>query len=927
MVVARPRDAVAWALYYPPILTALAGRDAPARPLPPGLRAAVERVAANDYVGALDALEAVPEAGRDARYHTYLAGVLLNVGRVEEAQAAIERALALDPEAGDALAQRAIIQVVQNRNQEALADARRAVILSPDSAAAAIALSYALQAAFQLEEARDVLRAAVERNPEDALAWARLAELEQMFGNLGASRDAAEQAVALAPDLARTQMVLGFAALTRIDISEAKASFERAIELDSANPLPRLGLGLAVIRSGRLADGRKDIETATALDPNDSLIRSYLGKAYFEEKRAPLDAEQYAIAKELDPNDPTPWFYDAIRLQTENRPVEALRNIQRSIELNENRAVYRSRLLLDEDLAVREVSLARIYNDLGFEQRGLVEGWRSVNRDPSNYSAHRLLADMYSALPLHRIAQDSELLQAQLLQPLNTEPVQPRLAASQLVRDVGLTGAGLNEYTHLFVANGANLLADGVAGTQDTVATNVIASGIYNRYSVSVGQSHFQTDGFRTNNDLKDDIYSVFTQTQITPKSSLLAEFRLRDADVGDLNSRFWADNFFPNQRLNMNEKIYRVGARYTFSPGSTMIGTYAFNQLEPNSRSPGIESSREDTGHFVELRHIFQSLSFNVTGGIGFFGGDQNEETTSGSEKQREKNHIDQNNGYLYSQLDLTRDLLLTAGVSIDDFSGPATNQTQANPKVGIIWDLTPSTALRGAVFRTLKRNLVSSQTIEPTQVAGFNQFFDEPDGTDVWTFGVGLDQKLTDDFLVGAEITRRELSLPLEDPVSGKSDFDTDVTLGRGYLYWTPGDWFAVSAEYRYEDINEEEFFGFPQTKIRTQTVPLEARFFHPSGLFAGMRVSFVDQDGRFPNFLTGQLESDSDQFWLLDATVGYRLPRRYGLIALEAGNLLDERFKFQDIDVDRADQTTSPRRRILPERTILGRLILSF
>ena len=285
MVVARPRDAVAWALYYPPILTALAGRGAVPPGLPPGLQAAVDAVAANDYAGALDALDAVPEAARDARYWTYRAGVLLNVGRVDEAGAAIARALALDPEAGDALAQRAIIQVVQNRKQEALADARRAVELSPDSAAAAIALSYALQADFQLEEAREVLRAAVERNPEDALAWARLAELEQMFGNLGASRDAAEQAVALAPDLARTQMVLGFAALTRIDISEAKAAFERAIELDLANPLPRLGLGLAIIRSGDLDAGRREIEIAAALDPNDSLLRSYLGKTYFEEKR------------------------------------------------------------------------------------------------------------------------------------------------------------------------------------------------------------------------------------------------------------------------------------------------------------------------------------------------------------------------------------------------------------------------------------------------------------------------------------------------------------------------------------------------------------------------------------------------------------------------------------------------------------------
>jgi tetratricopeptide (TPR) repeat protein len=233
---------------------------------------------------------------------------------------------------------------------------------------------------------------------------ARLAELEQMFGELGASRDAAEQAVPLAPELARTQMVLGFAALTRIDIDEAKAAFERAIALDSANPLSRLGLGLAIIRSGRLEQGRTEIEIAAALDPNDSLIRSYLGKAYFEEKRDPLDAEQYAIAKQLDPNDPTPWLYDAIRLQTVNRPVDALRNIQRSIELNDNRAVYRSRLLLDEDLATRGASLARIYDDLGFERLGVLKATKSLSLDPANFSAHRFLADSYIPLRRHEIS-------------------------------------------------------------------------------------------------------------------------------------------------------------------------------------------------------------------------------------------------------------------------------------------------------------------------------------------------------------------------------------------------------------------------------------------------------------------------------------------------------------------------------------------
>ena len=141
----------------------------------------------------------------------------------------------------------------------------------------------------------------------------------------------------------------------------------------------------------------------------------------FEEKRSELDGREYAIAKELDPNDPTPWFYDAIRKQTENRPVEALHDLQKANELNDNRAVYRSRLMLDSDLAARSAGLARIYTDLGFRQRALAEGYNSVNTDPSNYSAHRFLADSYSALPRHEIARVSELLQSQLLQPLQPD--------------------------------------------------------------------------------------------------------------------------------------------------------------------------------------------------------------------------------------------------------------------------------------------------------------------------------------------------------------------------------------------------------------------------------------------------------------------------------------------------------------------------
>ena len=203
-----------------------------------------------------------------------------------------------------------------------------------------------------------------------------------MLGDRGRAREAAARAVALAPDVERTQITRGFADLAEFRTGAAKEAFERAIELAPADPLPRLGLGLAQIREGDLEQGRENLEVAVGLNGNDALLRAYLGKAYFEEKRDELADEQYAIAKELDPLDPTAYLYEAIKQQTENRPVEALQNLQKSIELNDNRAIYRSRLLLDQDRAARGTSLARIYDDLGFEQLGLNEAAKSLIARP-----------------------------------------------------------------------------------------------------------------------------------------------------------------------------------------------------------------------------------------------------------------------------------------------------------------------------------------------------------------------------------------------------------------------------------------------------------------------------------------------------------------------------------------------------------------
>jgi tetratricopeptide (TPR) repeat protein len=152
-VVVRPRDAVHWALYYPPVMLFAPG-------------------------------EAPKEDEGDPQFLAYRASQLLAVGRFDDAGADILRALSIDPMYSDAYALQAIIFVVQNEKEKALDSAKKAVETGPTSAAVHIAMSYAQQASFDLEGARASVEKAVNLDAFNALAWARLAELQASFGRL-----------------------------------------------------------------------------------------------------------------------------------------------------------------------------------------------------------------------------------------------------------------------------------------------------------------------------------------------------------------------------------------------------------------------------------------------------------------------------------------------------------------------------------------------------------------------------------------------------------------------------------------------------------------------------------------------------------------------------------------------------------------------
>jgi hypothetical protein len=221
------------------------------------------------------------------------------------------------------------------------------------------------------------------------------------------------------------------------------------------------------------------------------------------------------------------------------------------------------------------------------------------------------------------------------------------------------------------------------------------------------------------------------------------------------------------------------------------------------------------------------------------------------------------------------------------------------------------------------LKRTLITNQTLEPTQVAGFNQFYDDENGTESWRYGIAVDQRFSKSIYGGAEFSHRDLDVPFVDTttsvISLLRKVDWNENIGRGYVYWTPHKWVALSAEYLYERFKRDELFAQGARKVETHRLPLGIGFYHPSGLSAMLKASYVNQDGRFERQgALGTFIHGEDQFWLFDTAISYRLPKKYGFISVGAKNLFNRHFSY--FDADPMNPT------IQPSRFIYGKITLA-
>jgi outer membrane receptor protein involved in Fe transport len=170
-----------------------------------------------------------------------------------------------------------------------------------------------------------------------------------------------------------------------------------------------------------------------------------------------------------------------------------------------------------------------------------------------------------------------------------------------------------------------------------------------------------------------------------------------------------------------------------------------------------------------------------------------------------------------------------------------------------------------------------------------------------------------LTEGFYGGFEFTRRDVTQP--NKVGKEIEFSgRDEELYRAYLYWTPHPYWSLNAEYRFE----RDVLSF---ELETNLAPVAIRYFGPRGFFGQFGSTFVWQKKD-----TSDGERLSDNFAVVDAAIGYRFPKRWGIVSLEINNLFDEEFRFEDATFKTSDQF-DVNHLFLPDRMVLVRVVLNF
>ena len=910
-----------------------------------------------DAAGAYELVRQARQKLPPSPYLTVMSGYFsLMASKVAEAQKDLESVASQSSPAavlaGSLLAQ---MYVAQNRKEAALAQASQVLSQAPNSPLAHLTMGVVKLSLFDRAAAQSQLEKALALDPNLLEAYLYLGRLMLGGEYLGRAWKIANRALSIAPNDAEVLSLAGFVRLAYRDYSGAFNFFNRAM---AANPYlgePYIGLAIYHFRYREKDQALTAMLTATLLDPRVSAYQSQLGKALYQVRAFDKSLEVYDYAKKLDPQDPTPYLYKGLALTDLNRPGEAVQEINKSIELNDHVAMFRSRSLLDQDLAVRNTSLAKSYQQLGLTEWAWSKAVTAVNYRPYDSSAHLFLKDViigarsgsedpfFSGGMLFS-SQAAEAALYRVLSPANQNTY------SNIPPD-GTEALGLTtDYTPMFEMPYARLVVAGGIGAgegskpiQDYQAyaygggPGVAAYG-FGRY-VDSKAVNWPSDTTLANYEGRNRVYDLQVNAKWEPtvQGTLTGFIDYIDQKNNLLSIYPTSNNNNPTdlQTIAGRQKIYELAYYYRFNPTLASLIYYARNEypyhLVENyiDNSMPLQVSLAQTFDRVANNLQFQqhlSLSFfgqhNFIAGFDYYTGNkvsQRQNITVNSFPYASSDFLTPQWSYSFYLLDYWRplpNLVLELGLWKDFNNGVRYLYSENiytslwSPRLGINYQFGingTQHVLRGVVGRSLNTHHITQPLLVPAETAGFPWFIDYGSGTEMRQAGAAWEAQWNPLTFTVLRLNALRLSVPTFMGFNLPTwqtwqRYQASFVLNRilasylGLSAGVLGKRFVPDLSYEFDDPILRSFYEM--------NAYLGLAYLHPQGWLARVKPILVQQFGQI------QDHQADNPFVILNLTLGREFPNKRGFALLEFQNLFNRR-PFYSLEPNRNLEFANQRR----------------
>ena len=868
-------------------------------------------------------------------------------GKIEEAKAFLTDSRISGPEASMAHSLLSQILLVQNHKKEAAAEAARALELNNRSPLAGMTNALVKIAWFDLPAARKYLEQALAEDPRFLQAYLYMARIWLGSDYLDRARECITKALTISDTDGEVLSLAGFIQLGYRDFDKAFNLFSEAVKADPGFGDPHVGLSNIAFKNRNFSLGLTEMLTATLLEPRVSLYQSSLGKALYQTRAFDKALEVYDYAKTLDPNDPTPYLYKGIALSDLNRPGEAIQELNKSIQLNDNTAIFRSRLMLDRDLAVRNTDLARAYGQLGLSDWSFSKALTAVKNDPLSPSAHLFLSSAFQSTRQRTGAAASELLLYRLLAPANENTFSvysdytPMFEMPYIRTQVGM-GAG-TWYDHIGPIQDYNLeVFGGLPG---------LALDFYGAYSSDPGMR-------KINSDTNSYFGIVEGKYEPTIKDSLLASYLYSNTLTGDTGSQndysYVTD---PNLRWDDREQSVEGGFVHRFAPWSVFLAYFNYahedwlktdrlyssfidynNNMDPSHLYPIYEYFFDPTNyhtyrdwHNIQLQQQMRLGDHTVIAGMDYFSGylDYFYKDTAFAKAystqlglwiipppeivldEKYNTPDDTFSVYMRDYWHITSKLLAEYGMSGDFAQNSRTGYSDtvhsvtANPFLGFDYELDQKNTLRLAFQQYVNTHSLFNASIAPTEVAGFPAQINADEGSKVKEVGLAWEAQWNPLTFTVFRFMGHHIDNPQFDPTDPTENrlisVQTDRLMGSFTLnrLLTPYLGLVVGISGKVLSLDAPPDTGLPTGDYSEIDASIGLAYQHPSGWFASITSTLVHQDlnGLSDRSIHQQQTAlAEDPFNLVNISFGKQFDLKRGFFSLNINNIFNQHFFYE-------------------------------